>query len=68
MGCGKGCRKVCKRGCRRRKEVIGMPRRTRAELEVENSDLHGRLQAIRDEIADLFDDEEDEDEEQDEDE
>ena len=40
-----------------------MPRRTRAELEVENAELRERLEAVRDDLSDLFDSDDDEDEE-----
>ena len=36
-----------------------MPRPTRAELEVENDELFSRLERIRDEVFDLFDNGED---------
>ena len=40
-----------------------MPRRTRAELDVENADLRERLETIHEELSDYFDsDDEDEDE------
>ena len=38
-----------------------MPRRTRAELEVENAELRDRLEAIRDDLSDLLDADDDED-------
>jgi hypothetical protein len=38
-----------------------MSRRTRAELEVENADLLSRIESIREEIDDLFEDEEPDD-------
>ena len=41
-----------------------MPRPTRAELEVENSELLDRLEKIRDEVTDLFDSDEDDENEQ----
>jgi hypothetical protein len=39
-----------------------MPRRTRAELEVENAELRERLEAIRDDLSDLLEDDEEEEE------
>ena len=45
--------------------LVTMPRRTRAELEVENAELRERLETIRDDLSDLLDaddDEEDDDE------
>jgi hypothetical protein len=45
-----------------------MPRKSRAELEVENADLRERLASIHAELCDYFDESEDDDDEQDEDE
>lgn len=43
-----------------------MPRRTRAELEVENAELRDRLEAIRDDLSDLLDADDDEEDDEDE--
>jgi hypothetical protein len=45
-----------------------MPRRTRAELEVENAELREYLETIRDDLSGLFDSDNDEDDTDDEDE